>query len=121
MHINPEVKQNNQRYSLILSPKYLTMNRGAVKSNIGHLEGSSGIASMIKTILILERALIPPNTNFKHVNPSIDTNALNIEVQDPNFLPEVLCFRLNGFLDSSGAYSLAVSGPTQSFGQFIWC
>jgi len=54
---------------------------GAVKSNIGHLEGGSGLASLIKTILILEKGVIPPNANFERVNPKIDTQALNIEVR----------------------------------------
>ncbi|KAL8668761.1 MAG: hypothetical protein Q9168_006619 [Polycauliona sp. 1 TL-2023] len=52
---------------------------GAVKSNIGHLEGCSGIASVIKTILVLEKGIIPPNTNFERVNPKIDTEFLKIK------------------------------------------
>ena len=54
---------------------------GAVKSNIGHLEGCSGIASVIKTILVLEKGIIPPNTNFERVNPKIDTEFLKIKVK----------------------------------------
>jgi Beta-ketoacyl synthase, C-terminal domain len=53
---------------------------GAVKSNIGHLEGASGIAGVIKTIMVLEKGLIPPNTNFEKLNPKIDAEFLNIAV-----------------------------------------
>ncbi|KAG8158021.1 hypothetical protein KVR01_012293 [Diaporthe batatas] len=53
---------------------------GAIKSNIGHLEGGSGLAGIIKTILVLEKGLIPPNANFKTVNPNIDAEFLNIKV-----------------------------------------
>jgi acyl transferase domain-containing protein/NADPH:quinone reductase-like Zn-dependent oxidoreductase/SAM-dependent methyltransferase len=51
---------------------------GAVKSNIGHLEGASGVAGVIKAILALEKGVIPPNTNFKRPNPKIDAPSLNI-------------------------------------------
>ena len=46
---------------------------GAVKTNIGHLEGASGIAGLLKTILVLEKGVIPPNANFDQINPRIDT------------------------------------------------
>ncbi|EDN95526.1 hypothetical protein SS1G_11404 [Sclerotinia sclerotiorum 1980 UF-70] len=44
---------------------------GAVKSNIGHLEGASGLAGLIKTILILEKGVIPRNIWFEKLNPEI--------------------------------------------------
>ncbi|EPE26251.1 Thiolase-like protein [Glarea lozoyensis ATCC 20868] len=52
---------------------------GAVKTNIGHLEGASGVAGLIKTILALEKGVIPPNIWFERVNPSIDVDHLRIE------------------------------------------
>ena len=54
--------------------------RGAVKSNIGHLEGTSGLAGIIKTIMVLEAAVIPPNANFERMNPIIDAESLKITV-----------------------------------------
>lgn len=53
---------------------------GAVKSNIGHLESASGIAGIIKSILVLEKGVIPPNTNFQQLNPRIDAEFLNLRV-----------------------------------------
>ncbi|KAM0794237.1 reducing type I polyketide synthase [Usnea florida] len=53
---------------------------GAVKSNIGHLEGASGLAGFIKAILVLERGIIPPNTNFEALNPNIDLEFLKIKL-----------------------------------------
>ncbi|KAK1994697.1 lovastatin nonaketide synthase [Colletotrichum falcatum] len=44
---------------------------GAVKTNIGHVEAASGMAQVIKTVLVLENGVIPPNTNFDKVNPRI--------------------------------------------------
>ena len=54
---------------------------GAVKTNIGHLEGASGIAGVIKAVLVLEKAVIPPNIWFEHVNPQIDMGKLKIKVR----------------------------------------
>lgn len=51
---------------------------GAVKTNIGHLEGASGIAGLIKSVLILESGVIPPNANFEHVNHRIDADHLRV-------------------------------------------
>ncbi len=54
---------------------------GSVKSNIGHLEGASGVAGVIKTVLALEKGIIPPNSvNLQSLNPRIDDEFLNIKV-----------------------------------------
>ncbi|KAH9870202.1 hypothetical protein J1614_007125 [Plenodomus biglobosus] len=53
---------------------------GSIKSNIGHLEGASGLAGILKTVLALEHGIIPPNANFEKVNPAIDMAALNVQV-----------------------------------------
>ena len=45
---------------------------GAVKSNLGHLESAAGMAALIKSVLALERAEIPPNLHVGRVNPRID-------------------------------------------------
>ena len=60
---------------------------GVVKSNIGHLEGGSGLAGLIKTVLVLEKGMIPPNTNFEKPNPRIDLARLNITVRAPSPCP----------------------------------
>ncbi|KAI3536794.1 KR domain-containing protein [Colletotrichum abscissum] len=52
---------------------------GSVKSNIGHLEGASGLAGLLKTVFSLERAIIPPIADFEKVNPAIDVNALGVQ------------------------------------------
>ena len=44
---------------------------GSIKSNIGHLEGGSGIAGVVKTVMMLENSLILPNFDFQKANPGI--------------------------------------------------
>ncbi|KAI1749734.1 ketoacyl-synt-domain-containing protein [Xylaria castorea] len=57
-------------------PLYL----GSVKSNIGHLEGASGIAAIIKSAMMLERGFVLPNYDFKHPNEKIPFKAWNMKV-----------------------------------------
>ena len=44
---------------------------GSVKTNVGHLEAAAGIAGVIKTVLAIQRARIPPHLNFHQPNPYI--------------------------------------------------
>jgi acyl transferase domain-containing protein len=53
---------------------------GSIKTNVGHLEGASGLAGLIKTVLILETGLIPPNLNFEQPNERIPLQQWNLKV-----------------------------------------
>lgn len=53
---------------------------GSVKSNIGHLEGAAGLVAVIKTVLALERGIIPPSVNFETPTARIPFANNNLEV-----------------------------------------
>jgi acyl transferase domain-containing protein len=45
---------------------------GSLKSNIGHLDAAAGVAGLIKTILSLKHAQLPPSLHYVRPNPKID-------------------------------------------------
>jgi natural product biosynthesis luciferase-like monooxygenase protein len=45
---------------------------GSVKTNLGHLEVAAGMAGLVKAVLAVERAEIPPTLHFERPNPQID-------------------------------------------------
>lgn len=53
---------------------------GSVKSNIGHLEGASGVVSIIKAAMMLEKGFILPNHNFEKPNENIPMAEWNLKV-----------------------------------------
>jgi len=54
---------------------------GSVKSNIGHLESSAGIAGVIKVALALRNKLLPPSIHCINPNPLIPFQEWNLLVQ----------------------------------------
>ncbi len=44
---------------------------GAAKANIGHLEAAAGVVGLIKAVLVLQHAEIPPQANFHTLSPHI--------------------------------------------------
>jgi acyl transferase domain-containing protein/acyl carrier protein len=45
---------------------------GSVKPNFGHLDRAAGIASFIKTVLMLQHRELPPLVHYERPNPKID-------------------------------------------------
>lgn len=55
---------------------------GSVKDNIGHTETSSGVAGLLKTVLMMQKHRIPKQANFVRLNPKIP--ALDDKISIPN-------------------------------------
>ena len=72
---------------------------GSAKSNYGHLEGVSGIVSVIKAALMLEKRVILPNANFMKPNPKINSLGANLKVRIMYLPPSrTCCDKFIGFL-----------------------
>ncbi|PYH97606.1 polyketide synthase [Aspergillus ellipticus CBS 707.79] len=54
---------------------------GSIKTNVGHLEGTSGVAGVIKAALMLENRIFLPNRNFSKLNPRILLDEWKLKVQ----------------------------------------
>ncbi|RSS53113.1 SDR family NAD(P)-dependent oxidoreductase [Streptomyces sp. WAC01280] len=55
---------------------------GSVKSNIGHCESASGMASVFKTVLALRNGRIPGGLHFQNPNPHVPWRDMNVRVVD---------------------------------------
>lgn len=64
---------------------------GPSKQNIGHIEGGSGLAAIVKGILMLEKGIIPPVALFEKLNLNIDADFYNLQVQLPYSQPRDFC------------------------------
>ncbi|PKT67605.1 hypothetical protein CW362_39520, partial [Streptomyces populi] len=54
---------------------------GSAKTNIGHLEGASGVVGLVKTALAIRHRKLPPSLNFVTPNPKIAFDELSLRVQ----------------------------------------
>ena len=53
---------------------------GLIKTNLGHTEGASTIASVMKVVLSLEAGEVPPSYGVETLNPNIDFEGAKVEV-----------------------------------------
>ncbi len=61
-------------------PKDKPLAMGSVKSNLGHLETAAGIASLIKSALVVQRGQIPASIHFDNPNPNINFEECGLRV-----------------------------------------
>lgn len=54
---------------------------GSLKSNIGHLDQASGIAGLMKTVMILKEGVIPPTLHFESFNKEIHVHPFTVNRQ----------------------------------------
>ncbi|MCX5209942.1 SDR family NAD(P)-dependent oxidoreductase [Kitasatospora sp. NBC_00240] len=54
---------------------------GSAKTNVGHLEGASGIVGLLKTVLSVRHRRLPASLNFATPNPAIPFDELALRVR----------------------------------------
>ena len=93
-----------------------TLRVGSIKASIGHTEAAAGVASVIKTALILHHRTIVPQAWLNELNPAIPFDDYRISVPqqlepfpDDYALPAA---SVNGFgYGGSNAYAVLVAAP----------
>ncbi|HXB57696.1 MAG TPA: SDR family NAD(P)-dependent oxidoreductase [Vicinamibacteria bacterium] len=78
---------------------------GSLKANLGHLDRAAGVASLVKTALMMKHQAIPPLVHFERPNPKIDFE--NSPFQVNTRLAE---WRTDGSPRRAGISSLGVGG-----------
>lgn len=82
---------------------------GSVKPNIGHLESASGLAGIIKAIMIIRHKCITPEINFDVPSEQIDWNSTVLKVntepvqwEKPKGSPRIACVSSFGLSGTNG-------------------
>jgi acyl transferase domain-containing protein len=87
---------------------------GSVKGNIGHTEGSAGIAAFIKACLALHHRMLPPTVFGDSANPRLRLGTLGLRLADgPQELPPIGALgAVSSFgLGGSNAHAVLESAP----------
>ncbi len=78
---------------------------GSMKSNIGHMQNASGIASIIKMVLALQGEMLPRTLHAAEPSPHVDWSAGNVKL-----LNEAVPWPSNGEPRRGGVSAFGVSG-----------
>jgi acyl transferase domain-containing protein/acyl carrier protein len=78
---------------------------GALKTNIGHLDGAAGIAGLVKAVLALKNRQIPPSIHFTRPNRKIDFEESPVYVND-----KLADWNVEDFPRRCGVSSFGLSG-----------
>ncbi|KAF7922236.1 hypothetical protein BELL_0143g00130 [Botrytis elliptica] len=86
----------------------------SVKGNIGHLEGASGVASLIKVLLMMKHKSIPKQANHLSLNPKIralEPDKMKIPLQTTPWEADLRIASINNYGASGSNASIAVVEP----------
>lgn len=105
-------------------PRQRNLYVGSVKTNIGHLEAASGLAGLLKAVLVLKNQMIPPNLNFVKPKPGLRLDERQISVSTLSLSGyRSRCAHTEVFSGAFGACppgSRGREGSGQSLAQLVW-
>ncbi|KAL4738147.1 hypothetical protein BDV11DRAFT_216171 [Aspergillus similis] len=91
-----------------------TLALSSVKGLVGHIECTSGIVSLIKVLLMLQKRMIPPQASFTTINPAIKAtpaDKINIPTTVQTWDSEFRAALINNYGASGSNASLVVTQP----------
>lgn len=83
---------------------------GSVKGLVGHTEASSGVVSLIKTLLMIQKKTIPPQASYESQNPHLNATAedkMEIKTKLTSWTEEYRAALINNY-GASGSNASAV-------------
>lgn len=99
---------------------------GSVKTNLGHLEPASGMAGLVKALLVLKNRTAPPSIHLCDPNPRIDFDAWRLKpvtesmpLSAPGGAPLVVGVNSFGF-GGANAHVLLQEHPSTSVVPHVW-
>ncbi|KAI1208447.1 putative polyketide synthase [Annulohypoxylon truncatum] len=98
---------------------------GAVKTNLGHSEAASGLTSIIKATLMLERGQIPATIGLKQLNPKLKIDDWGVQIVTstiplPSNGQETRRVSVNSFgYGGANAHSILESAPLNNNKVFV--
>lgn len=85
----------------------------SVKGNIGHTEGASGVAGLIKTVLMMQKRMIPRQASFSKLNPKITLvpDQLVIPTSNIPWAAPTMVACVNNYGAAGSIAAMVVKGP----------
>ncbi|MEM7474800.1 MAG: beta-ketoacyl synthase N-terminal-like domain-containing protein, partial [Planctomycetota bacterium] len=88
---------------------------GSLKPNFGHTEWTAGAASLIKSALIVERGIIPPNIDFEEPHDLLEDSDFSVPTKREHCTDKSLLAGVNSFgIGGTSAHIVLESPPTQT-------
>lgn len=87
---------------------------GTIKGNIGHAEAASGVASILKVLLMMQQGRIPPQANFSNLNPAMQPGRIEIATKSRDWDVDFRAACVNNFGASGNNTAVILCQPPKS-------